>query len=298
MYSYPSTFVTSGQGLFFFVQNGYSRELWRTDGTQDGTLLVRYIIGAYPGNLTAVGDLVFFTTELNGQTLWKSDGTESGTMQIRSFDARPEQLTAVGNRLFFRIEIDYSTVELWTSDGTRDGTVRLLEPSPSWMAPDQLFGVDDRLLFSASAGEPFLPGQRQLWRTDGTEQGTQPILDVTARDFVQVGPRLYFGGDDGIHGDELWIGYAAILAGQPLAALWDLRSELDTLDAPIGFTRGLSAKIDAAVTAFEAGDREAAKEALRTVLRQLGAARHRRSVPAVEELSQLAREVLELLDSE
>ena len=51
----------------------------------------------------------------------------------------------------------------------------------------------------------------ELWRSDGTPQGTFMVRDVNPG-FVSSTPvpmrvlfdRLYFGADDGVHGRELW----------------------------------------------------------------------------------------------
>ena len=64
--------------------------MWRCDGTEAGTILVkdinpntpRYFYG--PDSLTAVGGTLFFTTDdgVIGEELWTSDGTEAGTVVV------------------------------------------------------------------------------------------------------------------------------------------------------------------------------------------------------------------------
>ena len=59
----------------------HGSELWKTDGTAAGTVLVKDIrsgaSGSYPHNLTNVNGTLFFTANdgTNGYELWKSDGT-------------------------------------------------------------------------------------------------------------------------------------------------------------------------------------------------------------------------------
>ena len=95
----------------------HGRELWTSDGTQAGTVLVKDIkpgraSGSFPSYLTAVGGRLFFTADdgKHGQELWRSDGTRAGTVLVKDispgagggeYDERPSSLTGVGGRLFF-----------------------------------------------------------------------------------------------------------------------------------------------------------------------------------------------------
>jgi len=44
----------------------------------------------------------------------------------------------------------------------------------------------------------------ELWVSDGTEAGTRRLSTVHASMLTAVGARLFFVGDDGVHGPELW----------------------------------------------------------------------------------------------
>ena len=75
--------------MLFFVASDLSngRELWKSDGSADGTTLVKDIspglANSCPRFLEPVNGVLFFNA--NGQ-LWKSDGTESGTILVKNFN--------------------------------------------------------------------------------------------------------------------------------------------------------------------------------------------------------------------
>ena len=80
--SSPAGFTRSGGVTFFTATDPtHGRELWRSDGTTAGTLLVKDIVAglgsASPTSLTDVGGTLFFRISGGalGDQLWKSDGT-------------------------------------------------------------------------------------------------------------------------------------------------------------------------------------------------------------------------------
>jgi len=99
--SYPGFLTAVGNTLFFQAYDGNDIELWKSDGTASGTVLVADIsFGDFSPYLTAVGNTLFFQAYdgENGRGLWKSDGTAAGTVLVAYFNS-PRYLTAVGNTL-------------------------------------------------------------------------------------------------------------------------------------------------------------------------------------------------------
>jgi ELWxxDGT repeat protein len=115
-----------GGHLFFVADDGdHGFELWRTDGTTDGTVLVRDVApgsaSSHPRNLVAAGGRLFFTATdgAHGFELWESDGTAAGTRMVHDtapggLSSHPEEITEAGGRLFFRADDGVFGSELWS----------------------------------------------------------------------------------------------------------------------------------------------------------------------------------------
>jgi ELWxxDGT repeat protein len=114
-----------GDTLYFIANDGTSGfELWKTDGSAAGTVLVKDIIpgpvSATPENLANVDGVLYFSANdgLVGQELWKSDGTEAGTVLVKDFyvgagGSQPSEITAVGERLYVAVATELHGREIW-----------------------------------------------------------------------------------------------------------------------------------------------------------------------------------------
>jgi ELWxxDGT repeat protein len=147
--------------VLFFRRGADYSELWKTDGTAHGTMLIKEVSGGYP--VAVVDDLLFFV-EYGG--VWRSDGTTEGTvLLVRRGSFKP--LTNLGKVLLF--ELDRA---LWRSDGTTEGTVPLTEQFPDTWPGRPSFNP------LATLGGVFLfELDRVLWRSDGTKEGTVPLTE-------------------------------------------------------------------------------------------------------------------------
>src|SRR6185436_5943498 len=125
---------------FFDANDGvHGWELWKSDGTEAGTVLVKDINPAvYPGghsaapyDLTNVNGTVYFRADdgTSGWELWKSDGTTAGTVLMKdinpgSASSYPGALADTRGTLFFTANNGSSKgYGLWKSDGTPTGTL-------------------------------------------------------------------------------------------------------------------------------------------------------------------------------
>ena len=109
------------------------RELWRTDGSSQGTQLVKDLWqGADSGleNTQVRGialneHLLFWSRRSSELQLMRSDGTAQGTQTIASFPVKPEQqindsnptLTLFAQQVYFWVNDGRHGLELWRSNG-------------------------------------------------------------------------------------------------------------------------------------------------------------------------------------
>jgi ELWxxDGT repeat protein len=160
------------------------RELWRTDGTEAGTYLVKDIRhgggDSDPDVLTAFDGQLFFTADdhIIGEELWRSDGTTGGTqlftdLKAGSPSSHPDFLTIVEDKLYW-IGYDGQSNHLFYTDGAA-GNVVAVSGVPD--IPFNLVNVLGDLYFVGSTGDGY-----HLWRTNGTECGTQKLNFVPGDD--------------------------------------------------------------------------------------------------------------------
>lgn len=179
-------------GAFYFVAQEATTgiELWKSDGTLDGTHLLRDIdpgeANSDPAFLAVVnGRLYFQASEAeHGAELWESDGTEAGTQLIADIAVGPLSsypLFPTGNgqaTVFFSALDAENGRELWAYD-TIDRSARLvrdIRPGIANSYPAYLTMLDGRLYFSATDDEH----GSEVWVSDGSAEGTMLIDDLTA----------------------------------------------------------------------------------------------------------------------
>ena len=234
---YP-TDTAAIKGISYFAADDGVRgkELWKCDGTVEGTALVRDIIAgsgsSSPQDFTAIGPkVVFFVKDSGNRTsLWMSDGTSDGTRMIRDFGvyklSLPTQMVGQGaaRRLMFTMDTGPdaaydSSFALWSTDGTSADTVRLKDfATPlDWNLPYSL-RQGDRSFFVQTNGLALFSTAGQLWATDGTPAGTTQLtaaLDTAlgtgaselrfVHDFVPLNGSAQFAVNSAGIGESLWI---------------------------------------------------------------------------------------------
>src|SRR5262249_35599001 len=149
-------------------------QLWKSDGTAAGTVLVSDIQlgagGSWLRDLTNVSGTLYFSvggSGTDGWELWKSDGTAAGTVVVTGIPGySPGAMTNLNGTLVFSADNVTNGWELWKSDGTAAGTVLVkdINPGPDPSFPRNLTTVNGTLFFSAL---DWTNGD-ELWKSDGT----------------------------------------------------------------------------------------------------------------------------------
>lgn len=219
--------VLGSRTLFAAYDPVHGEELWITDGTTEGTILVKDIHPTGDGVPTdlrlgpvVLGDIALFAAETpeSGREIWRTDGTEAGTTLVE--DIAPGALSGIrfggtavrDGILYFFARTPSEPFQLWRSDGTGVGTYAL--SVPGGVANDGLcrwcrvVAHGGRVLFASDLN-------RFLWSTDGTAAGTTLVkafdqstpleLFYDASDLVSVGSYVFFPapGSSAL-GWELW----------------------------------------------------------------------------------------------
>jgi ELWxxDGT repeat protein len=206
-------------GILYFAANTSPwNHLWKSDGTESGTVGVKSFLSyRNPLELTNFNEVLYLRASHDssvGDELFTSDGTDIGTVLVKDInttgDASPQNLTVVGNLLYFSASDGINGEELWKSDGTESGTVMVKDinsgPGDAWI--DQLTGVGSELYFIAENG---VKGS-ELWVSNGSESGTSLVKDIVTGsegssliELTDLGGNLVFSSDHQKHQGELWL---------------------------------------------------------------------------------------------
>jgi ELWxxDGT repeat protein len=206
----PSGFARLGSLVLFAAADAANgRELWRTDGTDGGTWLVKDLHSgpdsSFPESFTAVGSRMFFTAE---DRLWWTDGTGAGTVPVAAHLDGVYMLAELGGTLYFSAADEAGGQELWRTDGTEAGTRRVkdIAAGPNGSHPWPIVAFRGRVYFAATG-----PGGDELWTSDGTEAGTVPVSDIVPgpvgsrpAQLAVAGSTLFFTAYTDATGRELW----------------------------------------------------------------------------------------------
>lgn len=197
-------------GTLFFTGSDeqHGMEVWKSDGTEAGTVMVKDI---FPGtassaifgtlfSFTAMGNYIYFFASdgTHGFELWRTDGTDAGTTMISDINKNPAHdglpdfylgFAQKDNVLYFIENDGIHEDNIWKTDGTAEGTIAVTNET---VAVTSLALWQGQLLFSSA---------NKLFRTDGTPGSTLSLANVStsiARGFDFKGAYYFLAGS------ELW----------------------------------------------------------------------------------------------
>lgn len=227
--------VADGPRAFIALRNG---DLWKTDGTAAGTVLVRSL--QETRDLTPAGGFVYFSAidPVFGRELWRTDGSLTGTQMVVDVYAGPEgsdpdELTELGGELYFAADSEFEGRELWRTDGTAAGTIQVdLRPGPSGSDPRQLTASNGVLFLNADDG---IWG-RELWRVTTPPTitvGNANVEEGTAvPSFMRFPVRLSH-----VSNQEVRLSFTTL--GSSASAGTDYHSTTGTVVIPVGSLEGV-----------------------------------------------------------
>jgi ELWxxDGT repeat protein len=199
-----------------------SNEIWKTDGTESGTSILLEINSEGYGlssDLIKMGDYIYFIGNdgSSGFELWKTDGTSAGTVIVKDINpngngASLSHWVIFQNELYFQGDDGTLGKELWKTDGTEEGTILVKDINPGdsdgfiTFPNIRMIRYNNSILFMAQDGDSGM----ELWSTDGTEQGTELVIDLNTgsgssfpKNFAEFDGKVYFNAQDGT-GTRLW----------------------------------------------------------------------------------------------
>lgn len=201
-FSYPigrlanGTLLILGPSLAAPMQNSYWGA-WAYDGTNT-TFLANIREGNRASQATVAANYAILAS---GDEMWRTDGTVGGTYRLGdvygSDGHHNWRMAALGDQVFFGANSASHGFELWKTDGTvpNTGLFADLAAPTHGSFPRSLASLPNGVVFSATAnGTTSYNGIRDLWFSDGTDAGTQKIVDDIGSidSMTRCGDRVFF----------------------------------------------------------------------------------------------------------
>src|SRR5579864_22160 len=265
---YSSTIaVMDGFILYLSGDASTGQQLWRSDGTVPGTVMV---MDMGPGVqlsqlaqgivITRVGSRAIFQSEnaQDGPQLWGSDGTAQGTVPLIATPTPvgsgfvPPLLGVAGTHGYYAVYngTDFRVV---VTDGTVAGTHVLSDAGPidpnslpgEFIPGAQVIAGDDTLAFLYIYHLNAPGNTRHLYTYAPQPNSLTHLLDNDLADeasepMLTYAGRLYFRGGDPVHSDNPWVSDGTVAGTHILVNLSNV--------APIAGNDSANSASDAAVT--------------------------------------------------
>lgn len=253
-----STFLSADANKAFFVANDGASgdELWVTDGTSDGTVLVKDIFAGSKGSQIQAapsamgtnmkdGKLYFFALDgsegftVYGKEPWVSDGTSAGTFMLKDINPGFNGSSELANikhfieynskMYFFAIGTSTKPGGLFETDGTSEGTK--LVYSTSFYRIDEFIVHNNLLYFTYSDGP-------SLYTTDGTSAGTKLLATIPDGQLNNLGTCQMV-----VVNNTLYLRAVSKTLGSELYKLTEANQIVNVKDIWSGISNGVSGNI-------------------------------------------------------
>ncbi len=204
--------------LFYATTLNEGRELWRTNGNEAQTEMVKDLFQGRTGSMP-MGPIVYacdngaYIVALkdgeHGTMLFHYDFDENTLVEIADVGDSTSSMAKAGSKLLLANFDAERGQELWSYDErTRDfGLVAELRPGKDSSNPYGFYTFGDQVLFQAYTPEEGM----ELWISDGTPTGTRLVCDINIGPgdsdpygFVAMGDHIFFRAKDA-SGRELWL---------------------------------------------------------------------------------------------
>lgn len=221
----PEYYYVMGDCVYFRADDGiHGIELWRTDGTEEGTEMVADVYPDGMGGLSIDPNFREYKNELYfcarsslavGYELWKTNGTPEGTILVKDintteqYSSFPKDLVVYNDQLYFVAEYPENHTNIFVTDGTTEGTQLFFDINPGNSGQTGELTVCNNLIFfkgyTADLG-------LELYRTNGFSEGTFMLKNIStegdgvnhSEEMISYNNELYFKGSSIEYGDELW----------------------------------------------------------------------------------------------
>jgi ELWxxDGT repeat protein len=212
-------------------------ELWKTDGTGAGTIIVKDINPEVPNNFppgpfssgkSSINQTVLSKRNIiynnalyfgaddgaNGREIWKSDGTEAGTVLIKNIavgtftdiynntyprSSDPSSLYIFNNQVVFVVRNANDKLDLYKTDATNAGTIPIKQNVTTGISANYIqttFGTLNNILyFDGSEVGDF----NELWSSDGTPEGTKLFKNINKSVGTPSNPTEFYGWNGSLY---------------------------------------------------------------------------------------------------
>ena len=213
---------------FHYSYYSAKEQLWKSDGTEAGTNLLKDL-GLYYDSLASEvnNNTLYFQVYSQNPSpntpsiqLWKTDGTDTGIQLVKDLGSSLDinSFIPVENNLYFTAGDFFGSAQLlWKTDGTEIGTILVKDFDNSI---SNVRKINNSLYLDVNQYNPVTStSTAQLWKTDSTNTGVELIKDFGDLTFGSsyqdntaiVNDILYF---------EVGRTYSYSLPSTPLSQLW------------------------------------------------------------------------------